>query len=97
RAAWPTPDELAMAEGADPGVYVVAAEVLTAVRKEKALAKVSLRVPAERVTVRDSAERLARLALGEVDVREAGNVQTLETGVADAASVEVVLAPPEPT
>ncbi|MGZ4149687.1 MAG: valine--tRNA ligase [Actinomycetota bacterium] len=97
RAAWPTPGELAMAEGADPGVYVVAAEVLTAVRKEKALAKVSLRVPAERVTGRDSAERVARLVLAEVDVREAGNVQTLETGVADAASVEVVLAPPEPT
>jgi valyl-tRNA synthetase len=96
RAAWPRPEELAIADGADPGVYEVAAEVLTAIRKEKALAKVSLRVPAERVTVRDTAERIARLALAEVDVREAGNVQALATETADAASVEVVLAPPEP-
>jgi valyl-tRNA synthetase len=96
RAAWPTPEELGVAEGADPGVYAVAAEVLTAIRKEKALAKVSLRVPAERVTVRDTDERLARLALAEVDVREAGNVLRLVTEGAEAAAVDVVLAPPEP-
>src|SRR4029450_10211266 len=51
RAAWPTVEELADADGADAIVFEGAADVLSAIRKEKALAKVSLRVPAERVTV----------------------------------------------
>ena len=46
RAAWPSVDELVAGEGGDPEVYEVAADVLSAVRKEKALAKVSLRVAA---------------------------------------------------
>jgi valyl-tRNA synthetase len=96
RAAWPTTDELAMADGGDPEVYEIAASVLGAVRKEKALAKVSLRVPAERVVVRDAPERLAKLALAAEDVRGAGNVVALETAEADVAAVETVLAAPEP-
>jgi valyl-tRNA synthetase len=96
RAAWPTPDELAVADGADPEVFEVAADVLTAVRKEKALAKVSLKVPAEQVVVADTAERLARLTLAEADVREAGRIAVLETRVADEPSIQVVLGAPEP-
>jgi valyl-tRNA synthetase len=96
RASWPTTDELAIADDADPEVYAVAAGVLTAVRKEKALAKVSLRVPAETVTVRDTSERLAKLALAETDLREAGNIGAL-IPVEDAEpGVDTVLgAPPE--
>ena len=74
-AAWPDPDELADVEGADPEVFAVAAEVLGAVRKEKALAKVSLKVPVRLVTVRDTAERLAKLRRTEADLREAGSIQ----------------------
>jgi valyl-tRNA synthetase len=96
RASWPTTEELAMVADADPGVYGMAADVLTAVRKEKALAKVSLRVAAERVTVRDTAERLARLAVAEVDLREAGNIGALVTEEAGELAVETVLATPEP-
>jgi valyl-tRNA synthetase len=96
RAAWPTEEELADGEGGDPEVYVVAASVLTAVRKEKALAKVSLKVPAERVTVRDTAPRLEKLAAAEVDVREAGNIASLETAEAPEPAIETVLAAPEP-
>ncbi|HEX6844194.1 MAG TPA: class I tRNA ligase family protein, partial [Actinomycetota bacterium] len=92
RAAWPSPDELAAADDADPEVFEVAAAVLSAVRKEKALAKVSLKVPAERVVVRDTAGRLAKLALAADDVREAGNVAVLATEEASEASVETVLA-----
>jgi valyl-tRNA synthetase len=94
RAAWPSPDELAVAEGADPQVFEVAADVLSAVRKEKALAKVSLRVPAEQVTVSDTAERLAMLALAEADVREAGTISALRTEEAEAFAVHAVLATP---
>jgi valyl-tRNA synthetase len=91
RAPWPTEDELAAAADGDPGVYEVAAAVLTEVRKAKALAKASLRVPATRVVVLDTRERLDRLAAAERDVREAGNVGALETAVAEAFRVETVL------
>ncbi|MEX0985386.1 MAG: valine--tRNA ligase [Actinomycetota bacterium] len=96
RATWPDADEMAIADGADPEVFDVAATVLSAIRKEKALAKVSLRVPADRVRVRDTAERLAKLALAAADVREAGNVVSLETEEASEASIETVLGAPEP-
>jgi valyl-tRNA synthetase len=91
RSAWPEVGELAIADGADPEVYEVAASVLTAVRKEKALAKVSLKVPADRVEVRDTAQRLAKLALARDDVCEAGGIQSLGTAEASAFAVEVVL------
>ena len=55
RAAWPTADELSIAEDADPAVFAIAAEVLGAVRKEKALAKLSLKAPVLLVTIRDTA------------------------------------------
>jgi valyl-tRNA synthetase len=96
RAPWPTPEELVAAEGADPEVYDVTATVLTAVRKQKALSKVSLRVPCERVVVRDSAERLAKLAVAENDLREAGNIMDLVTVQAEEPSVEVALVAAEP-
>jgi valyl-tRNA synthetase len=96
RAAWPSTDELAFADGGDPEVFEVAAIVLGSVRKHKALAKVSLRVPAERVTVRDTAARLAKLDLAAADVREAGNVRIIETAEGEETAVETVLAAPEP-
>jgi valyl-tRNA synthetase len=94
RASWPVEDELLVAADADPEVYEVAAQVLSAVRKRKALAKVSLRVPVERATVRDSAERLAKLGLVEGDLREAGTIAELVAEEADEPSVEAVLASP---
>jgi valyl-tRNA synthetase len=92
RSAWPRSDELEAHVDGDGTVYRVAADVLTAVRKEKALAKVSLRTPVERVTVRDSAERLGALSRAEVDLKEAGGIATLETIEADTFAVETVLA-----
>jgi valyl-tRNA synthetase len=91
RAAWPQAEELAGVAG-EPGVYAVAADVLSAVRKEKALQKMSLRARAERVTVRDTAERLALLERAERDVRDAGNVASFETADGDGFEVETVLA-----
>jgi valyl-tRNA synthetase len=98
RASWPTSAEADEAGGddADLGVYEVAAAVLTAVRKEKALAKVSLKMPVESVTVRDTQDRLRLLSLAASDLREAGNIRAIEQAEADAFSVETVLAEPEP-
>jgi valyl-tRNA synthetase len=93
RAEWPTTDPLVTS--ADPDVYAVAAAVLSAVRKEKALAKVSLKVAVDRVIVRDSADRLKLLQSAEADLCEAGNIGVLETIEAEEFSVETVLAMPE--
>jgi valyl-tRNA synthetase len=91
RSAWPEADELKVADGADPGVYEAAAEVLTEIRKAKALAKVSLKVPARRVTVRAPGERLAKLEQAVDDLREAGGIQELEQLEADETSIDVEL------
>jgi valyl-tRNA synthetase len=94
RAPWPSAGDLP-GDG-DAEVYQIAATVLGAVRKEKALAKVSLRAPVRRVVVRDTAERLAKLAAAQDDVCEAGSIGALDRLEADAApSIEVALADAE--
>jgi valyl-tRNA synthetase len=94
RSPWPVPDDLP--EGGDPEVYEVAADVLTAVRRTKALAKLSLRARVRRVIVRDTQERLAKLALAEADLCEAGNVEKIQPVESDEASIEVELDTDEP-
>jgi valyl-tRNA synthetase len=96
RSPWPSPDELRIAEGANPEVYAVGAGALSAVRKEKALAKVSLKVPVELLILRDTDARLAMVGLVERDLREAGGIQDLRAEAADTFAVEVTLAAPEP-
>ncbi|MGZ5352876.1 MAG: valine--tRNA ligase [Actinomycetota bacterium] len=96
RAAWPSAGELAAASaGGDPVVHETAAWVLGEVRKQKALAKRSLRTEVERVVVRDTEERLKVLRGVERDVREAGNVAEIDYVEAAEPSVEVVLPPQE--
>ncbi len=91
REAWPTAEELP--DDGDPGVYAVAADVLTAVRKEKAMQKVSLRAPASRVTVHDTQDRLRLLTQASLDIREAGTIQALDQEEASEFSVQTELAP----
>ncbi|MEA2558079.1 MAG: valyl-tRNA synthetase [Actinomycetota bacterium] len=96
RAAWPVAEDLGpgAAQG-DREIYELGAEILTAVRKEKALRKVSLRAAVDLVTVHDVPERLALLTHVERDLMEAGNVARIDTVVADSPSVITVLAPVE--
>ena len=98
RAVWPTSGEVREIPGADcdPGVYAVAAEVLSAVRKEKALAKMSLKTPVDSVTVHDTQDRLRLLSRASADLREAGNIRAIEQEEADTFSVDTVLAEPDP-
>jgi valyl-tRNA synthetase len=92
RSLWPTQDELAgAAAGGDPIVFDAAAWVLGEVRREKALAKRSLRTEAQRVIVRDARERLKVLGGVERDLREAGNVAAIEYVEAPEPAVEIVL------
>ncbi|MGH2659546.1 MAG: valine--tRNA ligase [Actinomycetota bacterium] len=95
-SGWPVAGELlGGADGGDPEVYEVTAAVLTAVRKEKALARVSLRAPVQRVNVRDTAERIEKLRLAQSDLIEAGNIEELGMGDGEGPGIEVVLKPPE--
>jgi valyl-tRNA synthetase len=98
RAPWPEPGELrAAAESAErdrEGTALTAtAEVLSEVRKAKSQARLPMRAPVARVIVRDTAERLAALELGNDDLRRAGAIEEVETVVAEEFGVEVELAP----
>ncbi len=92
-ASWPESDQLRV-DGADHLVYIVAAEVLGAVRKVKSEHRRSLATPVDRVVVRDTEERLAALEAARGDVMEAGKITTLETEVGPELLVKVELAPP---
>jgi valyl-tRNA synthetase len=88
-ASWPAPDDLP--PDGDAEVYAIAAAVLGRVRKEKALAKVSLRAPVRRVVVHDTQERLAKLELALDDVREAGSIDRFEMVEGEPFSIGVEL------
>ena len=101
-AAWPAVEDLGVEPSPDGGVpeidpdadavLDVAAGVLGLVRRAKTTAKRSMRAPVARLTVTDTADRLAALAAAESDVRDAGGVVELTTVVGTAADVEVELA-----
>jgi len=93
RTAWPTADTIPTAD-ADPLVFAVAADVLTAIRKAKSEQKVSLASPVEHVAVSDTPTRLEALALARGDLVDAGKiVGDLATGPAHELGVAVRLAP----
>ena len=56
----------------------VTADVLREVRKAKSQARRPMRAPVSRVVVRDTAERLAALELGEGDLVAAGSIERVE-------------------
>jgi len=92
RSDWPSAEELRDAAGdADRGVLSVAADVLGEVRKAKSEAKKSLRTPVERLTVRDSPERLAALKEVEADLRHAGAILDMVVNEGGGFAVEVEL------
>jgi valyl-tRNA synthetase len=83
-APWPTVIGTAQRDGA---ALDQVSEVLAAVRKAKTDAKVSMRAPVKLVRVPFD------LDLGTEDLREAGAIEHLETGVGGDGPVEVILAP----
>jgi valyl-tRNA synthetase len=90
--SWPDADEaVTLADGSLALDYVVAAEVLGAVRKVKSEARRSMRAEVVRTVVTDTPERLEALARVAADVRGAGSIEMLETVAGDAFAVEVEL------
>jgi len=112
RARWPDATELtaqagvcegeergapdAGASGREDVALEVTADVLREVRKAKSQARRPMRAPVQRVLVRDTAERLHALELGEGDLRQAGSIELLERIEDGEFAVEVELAQEEP-
>ncbi len=104
RAPWPDADELTgvlsqagaggeVDEGDREDVALgVTADVLREVRKAKSQARRKMRAPVARVVVRDTAERLRALRLGEGDLLLAGSIERIETDEDEEFAVEVELA-----
>ncbi len=98
RAAWPDAEELSLAagtgaEGIEALALAVSVDVLREVRKAKSDARLAMRAPVARVTVRDGAARLRALELGEGDLRQAGAIELLERVEDDEFAVEVEFGP----
>jgi len=79
-------------DGREDVALEVSADVLREVRKAKSQARRPMRAPVIRVIVRDTAERLGALELGEGDVLQAGAIELLEPIEDGEFAVEVQLA-----
>jgi valyl-tRNA synthetase len=87
-APWPDAAEV-RADAGDPGVLTAATDVLTAVRRAKSEAKVSMRADVRRTVVAAPSDVLDRLRLAEADVRAAGRIQELSLEEHARLSTEV--------
>ena len=100
RAPWPDASELLALAGGEQAngraiedvALEVTADVLREVRKAKSQARRPMRAPVRRVVVRDTAGRLAALALGEGDLVQAGSIERFDTVQDEEPGVEVELA-----
>ncbi len=93
-ARWPDANTLrAVTADGRPAALEAAAAVLGEVRRAKTEAKRALSAEVARVVVFDAGERLALLEGVTRELRDAGKIGALELAVADAARVEVTLAP----
>jgi valyl-tRNA synthetase len=95
QAAWPDGAAVrAASAGGDPAVVAIATQVLGAARKAKTQEQRSLRAEVIRITVRDTASRLAALRLAADDVRAAARLTgELELVESEESAIEVELAP----
>jgi valyl-tRNA synthetase len=94
RAAWPERASIA-ADAGDAAEYVVAAEVVGAVRKAKTEQQRSLRTDVVQLVVRDTSARLTALRATIDDVQQAARAAEVQLVESDTFSVEVELAAPD--
>lgn len=90
RAGWPTVGELANRIG-DPDVLAVTSEVLSAVRRAKSDAKVSMRAEVDRVSVSGTEQTAGLLQQAEGDLKAAARAEDVVYSSGEF-SVESVLA-----
>jgi len=89
-APWPDAAEL-RARAGDPEVLTAATDVLTAVRRAKSEAKVSMRADVGRTVVTAPPDVLARLELAETDLRAAGRIEQFQLEEGTSLEVQVLL------
>ncbi len=82
-----------VARGGDPALLDAVADALAAIRRTKTAEKRSLKAPVARLEIVDTAGRLAAVRAAEGDLRQAGNVATIELREGTPPSVVVELAP----
>ena len=95
RAAWPTVEELAVAESADDAVLGAVASALGLVRKAKSENKLSMRTELPAVTVLGPRDTVDLIRAGQRDLAAAGRVATLSFELGDELGVDVTLPEPE--
>jgi len=83
RAAWPTVDELGLADNPHPGVYALTSEALIAVRRAKTDRQLSQRAAVASITLHAP----ALLASAQADLQALGNIETLE--LVESESIEL--------
>lgn len=96
-APWPEVDEIHAGE--DDGCFDVAVGVITEIRRAKSEAKVSLRVPVDRLVVSAPENTIRLLESVLPDVESTGNVRAHELHVEEQLAepkIEIVLGKPEP-
>ena len=90
RTTWPTAEELlAYAADGEPALLDDVAEALSAVRRAKTDAKVSMRAPVARALVRAPEHRLARVRAAAADLADTGRITELDFQPADDGPVHV--------
>jgi valyl-tRNA synthetase len=89
--SWPTQDELgSAAAGGDRAMVEVMASAISAVRKVKSEAKVSMRAQVASATFHGAAQDLERIRLAQADLLAAGRIAEVRySPVAEAAYIEV--------
>ncbi|HYN57059.1 MAG TPA: valine--tRNA ligase [Motilibacterales bacterium] len=81
RAPWPTTGEVArIAQGGEPALVAEVADVLSAIRKAKSEAKVSMRAEISYAEVLRPAETAARISSAGADISAAGRIVELHIG-----------------
>ncbi len=84
RASWPTADEVGrIAQDGDPELVAEVADVLSAIRRSKSEAKVSMRAEVATAEVRRPAETATRVAGARGDICAAGRITQLLIEVGD--------------
>ncbi|MBA3369684.1 MAG: valine--tRNA ligase, partial [Geodermatophilaceae bacterium] len=98
RASWPTVEPLrAAGANAAPATLTVVGQVLSAVRKAKSEAKLSMRAEVASVTASGLPGQLALIEAGRQDLCNAGRIESLRLDESDGPlSVQVVLTEPAP-
>ncbi len=93
-AAWPDPNEWAAAvpEDTDPQLIDDVAAVLSAIRRAKSEAKVSMKAEVASVVITGPAQMLSRVQRAQADLTSAGRVQQITYQEGPEFSVQAVLA-----